>query len=326
MATIRRRNGKYQVQVRINGYTRSKTFPSHDLAKKWANKQELIAFTEPDDRPRYVPVNFSEILAKYWDYARHHHKGALVEKIVIKALMREHWINKPISELCRADIMEFRDRRLLSVKPDTFKRQLNIIRSASRMAAEEWGWICTRVLFDRIKLPKQDEKQIRRIDPKTEAILLRGAANLQNPFVHPLIVLAIETGLRRSEMLRLTLDDWEKENALLHASATKNGRCRSIPLSDRAARTLHKLDKTHADKLFPITPNSVNLNFQRLKRTTGLLWIRFHDLRHEAISRFFEYGLSIAEVRSISGHKDLSQLQNYVLIDEERVKRLISGQ
>ena len=86
MATIRRRNGKYQVQVRINGYTRSKTFPSHDLAKKWANKQELIAFTEPDDRPRYVPVNFSEILAKYWDYARHHHKGALVEKIVIKAL------------------------------------------------------------------------------------------------------------------------------------------------------------------------------------------------------------------------------------------------
>lgn len=52
MATIRKRNAKYQVQVRINGYAKSKTFPCYELAKKWANKQEIIAFTEPEDRPR----------------------------------------------------------------------------------------------------------------------------------------------------------------------------------------------------------------------------------------------------------------------------------
>ena len=86
MATIRKRNGKYQVQVRINGYTSSKTFPCYELAKKWANKQEIIAFTEPDDRPRYQPANFKEILLKYWEYAQHHHKGASVEQIVIQAL------------------------------------------------------------------------------------------------------------------------------------------------------------------------------------------------------------------------------------------------
>ena len=120
MATIRKRNGKYQVQVRINGYTSSKTFPCYELAKKWANKQEIMAFTEPENRPRYQPANFEEILLKYWEYAQHHHKGASVEQIVIRALCREQWINKPLQGLCRADIIEFRDRRLLSVTPNTF--------------------------------------------------------------------------------------------------------------------------------------------------------------------------------------------------------------
>ena len=122
MATIRKRNGKYQVQVRINGYISSKTFPCYELAKKWANNQEIIAFSEPEDRPRYQPANFKEILLKYWEYAQHHHKGASVEQIVIQALCREHWVNKPLLGVCRADIIEFRDRRLLSIKPDTFKR------------------------------------------------------------------------------------------------------------------------------------------------------------------------------------------------------------
>ena len=172
MATTRKRNGKYQVQVRINGSTKSKTFPCYELAKKWANKQEIIAFTEPEDRPRHQPESCKEILLKYWEYAQHHRKAASVEPIVIQALYRAHWVNKPIQGLCRADIIEFKDKRLLTVKPDTFKRQLNIIRSAARMASEEWGWICTMVIFDCIKLPKQDEKQIRRITPDIEYGLL----------------------------------------------------------------------------------------------------------------------------------------------------------
>ena len=82
MATIRKRNGKYQVQVRINGYISSKKFPCYELAKKWANKQEIVAFTEFEDRPRYQPANFKEILLEYWEYAQLHHKGASVEQIV----------------------------------------------------------------------------------------------------------------------------------------------------------------------------------------------------------------------------------------------------
>ena len=320
MATIRKRNGKYQVQVRINGYISSKTFPSYELAKKWANKQEIIAFTEPDDRPRYRPANFKEILLKYWEYAQHHHKGASVEQIVIQALCREPWVNKPLPGVCRADIIEFRDRRLLSVKPDTFKRQLNIIRSAARMASEEWGWICTMVLFHDIKLPKQNERQVRRITPEVEERILTGADSGKNPFVRPLIILALETGMRRSELLRLRHEDWDSCCGLLSVKETKNGKNRVIPTSKRAAETLSELTKTNHSLLLPITGNAVNLSFQRLKNRTGLHWLRFHDFRHEAISRFFELGLSVPEIQNVSGHAQLSQLQRYICLDIEKLR------
>jgi integrase len=320
MATIRKRNGKYQVQVRINGYTSSKTLPCYELAKKWANKQEIIAFTEPDDRPRYQPANFKEILLKYWEFAQHHHKGASVEQIVIQALCREHWVNKPLPGVCRADIIEFRDRRLLTVKPDTFKRQMNIIRSAARMASEEWGWIGTTSLFENIKLPNHNERLVRRITPEIEMALLAGTNSGRNPFMKSLIILALETGMRRGELLRLKHEDWDVRSGLISVKETKNGKNRAIPASNRVRQTLCKLAQNNMDSLIPLSGNAVNLSFQRLKRRTGLNWLRFHDLRHEALSRFLELGLNIAEVKLISGHQDLRQLQNYIQVDIENIK------
>ena len=62
---------------------------------------------------------------------------------------------------------------------------------------------------------------------------------------------------------------------------------------------------------FPVTPNGFRLAWDRLRRRAGLSDLRFHDLRHEAISRFFELGLNIPEVAVISGHKDPRMLFRY---------------
>ncbi len=63
--------------------------------------------------------------------------------------------------------------------------------------------------------------------------------------------------------------------------------------------------------VFPITGNALRLAWERVKHRAGIEDLRFHDLRHEAISRFFEKGLSVPEVASISGHRDLRMLQRY---------------
>ena len=74
---------------------------------------------------------------------------------------------------------------------------------------------------------------------------------------------------------------------------------------------------------FPVISNGFRLAWVRLRRRAGLSDLRFHDLRHEAISRFFELGLNIPEVAVISGHKDPRMLFRYThLRAEELVGRL----
>ena len=63
--------------------------------------------------------------------------------------------------------------------------------------------------------------------------------------------------------------------------------------------------------MFPVTGNSIRLAFEHLRVRAQMNDFRFHDLRHEGISRLFEKGLNIAEVSAISGHKELRMLQRY---------------
>ena len=78
-----------------------------------------------------------------------------------------------------------------------------------------------------------------------------------------------------------------------------------------AAMPLRGTGEVDGKRLFPMSANALRLAWERLKRRAGIRDLRFHDLRHEAISRFFEMGLSIPEVSLISGHKDVRMLLRY---------------
>ena len=115
--------------------------------------------------------------------------------------------------------------------------------------------------------------------------------------------------MRRSELLSLRWSDVDIKARTVLVSRTKNGHPRRVPLSSRAVQTLASLDRD-GDPVFPVTANALRLAWERLKRRAG--WgLRFHDLRHEAISRFFEKGLNVPEVALISGHRDLRMLLRY---------------
>jgi len=78
-----------------------------------------------------------------------------------------------------------------------------------------------------------------------------------------------------------------------------------------------------AQRVFPVTGNSIRRAFEHLRVRAGMDDFHFHDLRHEAVSRLFEKCLNIAEVSAISGHKELKMLQRYThLRAEDLVSRL----
>ena len=119
-----------------------------------------------------------------------------------------------------------------------------------------------------------------------------------------IIELAIETGMRRGEILNIKTEHINGRTLLI--SQTKNGYPRTIPLTNRALNILE-----NSDLPFAYSPNALRLAWERLKRNGNIKDLHFHDLRHEAISRFFEKGLTIPEVALISGHKDVRMLFRY---------------
>jgi len=121
--------------------------------------------------------------------------------------------------------------------------------------------------------------------------------------------------MRRGEILSLEWKhiDVERSKALL--PNTKNGRSRWVPLTPKVIQLLERLPKED-NCVFPITDVAVRQSWDRLRRRAGITDLTFHDLRHEAISRQFESGLSIPRVMAISGHQTASQLFRYVQISE----------
>src|SRR5258708_28829836 len=140
--------------------------------------------------------------------------------------------------------------------------------------------------------------------------LAAACGHTRTPWVRTMIQMAIETGMRRSELLSITWANVDLVSRTVHLPITKNGHPRTIPLSSVALETLRHVPRT-SDTVFPVTGNAVRLAWERLKRRAGVTGLRFHDLRHEAVSRFFEKGLTVPEFASISGHRDPRMLMRY---------------
>ena len=128
--------------------------------------------------------------------------------------------------------------------------------------------------------------------------------------------------MRRSEMLSLTWSDIDETAGIAKLPDTKNGSSRMVPLSNAAISILENLPKDEF-RVFATTEYAIRHGWDRLVARTGIDDLKFHDLRHEAISRFFEIGLTIGEVGKISGHKDIRMLYKYTHGNLNRIKSLL---
>ena len=104
---------------------------------------------------------------------------------------------------------------------------------------------------------------------------------------------------------------------------TKNGSGRRVPLTDRAVQILTSL-RREGGLVFPVTSKALQIAWRRLARRAGIEDLRFHDLRHEAISRLFERGLNVPEVAVMSGHRDPRMLFRYTHPRPEDIARKLA--
>jgi len=315
MATYRRRNGKWNVQVRQRGKKDiSKTFKLKADAISWASLMEIKLETETyTDYKLATTTRLSDLLTRYNEEVVPTLKGKSQDSSRINKIIDSDLGNLLISDLTSQLLAKYRDSRLKQLGPQSVKHELSMVNRVLKIATTEWGYQLPQGI-PTVKHPTLPKGRTRRLTKEEEDALRQSA----DPYLCHTISLLQTTAMRIGELAALRKEDVDFNKSLATLRDTKNGDSRTIPLNKVAIAALEELIReSTTNKVLKFTSSCISHRFNRACKQAGIKGMVLHSLRHEAVSRLFEKGLNMMEVASISGHKDLSMLKRYTHINPE---------
>ncbi|WP_306480809.1 site-specific integrase [Limnobacter sp.] len=328
MATIRKRGfGQWQVQVRRVGFeTESATFESKIEAQEWASQIES-AMVRGVHAARKVAerMKLSDLVGKFKEsYAPMHYKAREDGKEAWKFQLKhidDKLGEKTLAELDQKLVAEYRDERLKLVSGGTVRKELYLLSKVLGFAEMELG-ICLPGgnPVSKIRKPIEAKGRDRRLSDTEWSELEQECRKSRNTYLWPAVCIARETCMRQGEILSVKWQDvdWKRKFVFLHD--TKNGEARAVPLSPMALEILKNLPRSITGNIFPIQRMTLLHAFQGALKRAKIADFRFHDLRHEGISRLAERGdFSVLDMAAVSGHKTLTMLSRYTHINAEKL-------
>jgi integrase len=249
-----------------------------------------------------------------------------VESIKFKLeVLKRRWSGKPLSAIRVGEIEDLiQDLRAKKRKPATINRHLALLRHMMNWAVGREHLEHTpfrRGSQALIKFEREDNRQIRRVTRAEEKRLLASG----NQVVRMMIVAALDTGMRRGELLSLRFGDIDFDQAVINVRAenAKSKKSRPIPIGTTRLRSLLDWLKIGPDAK-PKAPDvpvftrgdddaikSFRTAWERARKAAGCETVRFHDLRSEYASRLVEHGVPLSQVRDLLGHCSIVVTERY---------------
>lgn len=327
MASVRKLRGRWQAQVRMKGFRpKALSFDTRSAAVNWARSYEESLRTKQSPYKGITGgQKLRDLMARYVETITPTKRGRADETVRMRAMMRAPICDVDVHELTSGMFASYRDARMREVASATVARELHVFAHVLEVARREWDIQLSDNPVRKIAKPKPPPSRTRRLAVGEEEMIFRAAQKCDNPEMPLIITLALETAMRRGEILSLHWRHIDLERRVAHLPMTKNGHPRDVPLTERAVEALRASPACHLQsKAFITTPDAVRQSWSRLCARAGIHDLHFHDLRHEAITRFFEIGLNVMEVAAISGHRDLRMLQRYTHIRAEDLAKKIA--
>ncbi|MBX7219641.1 MAG: tyrosine-type recombinase/integrase [Blastocatellia bacterium] len=238
--------------------------------------------------------------------------------------------HRPIKTITRADLERYRAKRFKvptrrgnDRTPATVNRELGIVRTLFRFAVGE-GWLQKSPTDGAKLVERAGEKKRERILSPDEETRLLAVCTGRRAHLGPIVCLALDTGMRRGEILSLEWADVDFSAGLIHirATNTKTEESRTVGLTSRVRTSLRELwiaAGRQPGRVFDL--DDCKHSFTTACRMAGITGMRFHDLRHTAITRMVAAGLPPAEVMKISGHHQWTTFMRYVNPDQHSASR-----
>ncbi len=290
-----------------------RTFDTEEDAQKFKRDIENELKTHATTAHKKHAVTFAALIQKYRENVLPTRKNPKPEHYKLNTIEKYFPCHKIISQIAPTDIATYRDKRLKEATRTTVTHELALITRIFNLAAQEWGFDTLKNPAQTVRKPRFNEPRDRRV---TDDEIQKIVSHTESPMLADIIRLAVETAMRQAEFTQLTwkMVSFTQNTITLPGSTTKTGKKRVIPLSEKATDILQALyhkKKEEDERIFPVAPHSLATAFRRAAKRANIEDIHFHDMRHEAISRFVEMGLSIPEISGISGHATLQMLARY---------------
>lgn len=265
-------------------------------------------------------------------------KGAAAEASIAKAWLATRLATRPVDRIKNTDIIEVRDAWHAERAAATVVRRLAFLSHVFTVLRKDWGWDELANPVQLVRRPSVNDARDRRLFdqvrlrgvpcPRDElSWIIQATRSTELPTI---LTLAVETGMRRSEIVQLRRENLDLQHGIAYLPDTKNGRSRTVPLTPIARETLRRwvAGQPARGRIFTLQPGSVTRAFIRARRRARLRYegmcrrygrrpspayfldLRFHDLRHEAISRLASV-FQLHDLAKVAGHRDTRMLLRY---------------
>ena len=315
MATFRNRHGKWQARVQRKGQQSvSKSFQSKEDSQRWARQIESEI-----DKGAYTNIAlaertlFKDVIERYVQEVTLKTRSMREDTYRLRALSRHPIAKLRMTALTPIKVAEYRDERLQIVSNGAVIRELSYFSSIINHARREWGITMVNPI-PLVKKPASPQGRNRLLSEQELSRLyeaLTPRVKNANHWILPLTKFALESAMRRGEILGLHWEHIDLVKRTAFISLTKNGESRLVPLSTAAIEILRGLPRNLNGQVFPVKGTTLSAAIEKARTKAGLRDFHFHDLRHMAITRLAEKLPNLIELSAVSGHKSLAMLKRY---------------
>ena len=306
-----KRTGNWQYEFMYKGVRYHRNFKNASKAEvegfEAIAKANLIQ--RGYDIAKNINYSLSEIVTDYKLYIDNNYSRPAEAKFVVDKFYNLIG-NKPAEDITVQDLEKYRGSRKGKIKNSSINREMDNIKRLFSLAKEN----------KKIKInPCEDLKKLKIENPRKRYLTKEEEEKLlqvANPTLKAVIIVALHTGMRLSEITHLKWGDiFFKENYLI-ALNTKNGKSRELIITKQMRQELESLPRL-SEYVFtnPVTKRpykDFKSSFKRAVQKAGIPYITFHELRHSTASRLNELGVDLATIQEYLDHADARTTQRYI--------------
>jgi integrase len=288
-------------------------------------------------RKKYAST-FDELSERYLDYCKA--QKDYVGKCGRVAMLKREFGSMKLTDFT-LELLEIYQARRLSesrppimeggevrppVKPATVNRELGVLKNMFTKA-EQWGLIPDSTLktVHKLKMSQANNRRIRFMSIAESRLLVKSC----NRGLRELVVFALNTGCRRSEIFSLTWEHVDLKHGFVRIDASKNGESRDVPINAALAEMLKGIVRHIGSPYVFINPDTgtryqdVKRSFATARRKAAIMDFHFHDLRHTFASHLVMNGVDLTTVSRLLGHKSLTMTLRYAHLAPDHLKRAV---